>query len=175
MKTFGERLLARMLAVPQARNHRETNHRSRIEEERDGVRVFVEFDDVDKIGMRMRQLYAENAKPFVDAELDTGRLRRQADEIVRRVTYLTEQIELIELDQHNGKAQLRSKHPQREKERTSFFEILFDGNHKLSLRRYESSGKALASRRVGIAFELTHDIFNRLVSDLVAVLAIDRY
>jgi len=172
MKTFGERLLSRMLAIPQARNHREGGHHSRVEEERDGVRVFVEFDDVDKIGVRLRRLHVESVKPFVDAALDADRLRRQADEIVRRVSYLTEQIELIELDKRTGKAQLRSKLPQRENERASFYEILLDGNYKLSLRRYEFSAEAPASRRIGIAFEMTHDIFNRLVSDLVAVLEI---
>ncbi len=173
MKTFGERLLARMFSVPPARNHREMNHCPHVEEERDGVRAFVEFDDVDKIGTRLRHLHVEGVKPFANAEFDADRLRRQAAEIVRRVTYLTEQIELIELDQHTGKAQLRSKQPQREKERTSFYEILLDGNHKLSLRRYEFSNQTTASRRVGITFEMTHYIFNRLVSDLVAVLAMD--
>jgi len=170
MKTFGERLLTRMLTVPQARNHREAVHHARVEEERDGVRVFVEFDDVDKIGARLRHLYVENVKPFVDATLDADRLRRQADEIVRRVTYLTEQIELIELDKRNGKAQLRSKLSRRENERASFYEILLDGNYKLTLRRYEFSVEASASRRIGVMFEMTHDIFNRLVSDFVAVL-----
>ena len=173
MKTFAERLLTRMLAVPPARNHREVTHHSRVEEERDGIRVFVEFDDVDKIGVRMRRLHVENVKPFIDAALDVDRLRRQADEIVRRVSYLTEQIELIELDKRNGKAQVRSKLPRRENERTSFFEILLDGNYKLTLRRYEFSVEVSASRRIGIAFEVTHDIFNRLVSDFVAVLAVN--
>lgn len=173
MKTFGERLLTHMLAVPQARNHREAIHHARVEEELDGVRVFVEFDDVDKIGVRMRRLYVENVRPFVDVALDADRLRRQADEIVRRVSYLTEQIELIELDKRNGKAQLRSKLPQRETERASFFEILLDGNYKLTLRRYEFSVEVSASRRIEIAFEMTHDIFTRLVSDFEAVLAVN--
>jgi hypothetical protein len=172
MKAYGEKLLERMFAAPQTTNHRLGGHVLRVVEESGGIRLAVEYHEVDKIGLRLRSLRAERAGPFVDAAFDAVRLRRQAEDLARRISYLTEQIQLVELDTQNGRAQLRSAPPRRENGRLIFYEILFEQNHHLSFHRYEHVDKARSSRRAAVAFELTHGIFRRLVDDFAAVLTI---
>lgn len=173
MTTLGERILARVFAARQATNHWQAGHPVlRAEEESGGVRVAVEFVDVDRIGLRLRRLHAERITPFVDAAYDPDRLRRQAEEIARRVSYLTERLGLIEFDAHHGRAQLRSTPPRRDTAHHSFYEIILTRNHQVAFCRYESADKDVPSPRAVVAFEITHDMFSRLVNDLAATLTV---
>jgi len=174
MQTHGERMLLRLRDFQQAKGQGRSPLRKagdsahRIDEQRDGVRLSLDFEEVDKLGLRMRRFQAAMANPA--ETFDLARLRRQAEEIARRVSYLTENIALIEIDQSHGKAQLRSQAPLQEKSGKSYFEILLNGNHSLSLCRYEISGSA--SPRQLVAFGTTQEIFERLVNDFVAVLSL---
>jgi hypothetical protein len=173
MKTFGEKVLDRRHQPRSAWNLQPAPAQEGlapsflIEQSLEGLHLRFELEDLDKLSLRLRQieLHAVNPLPVVEVE----RLRRQANAFTRR-SWLGDKIELIELDEHSGKAQLRSHPPLREKDRISYFEIRLDGHHSLSLCRY-SAARGFASREV-CAFGITLEVFERLLTDMAAALNI---
>lgn len=173
MKTPGEKMLARLRAVGKEKSPLQNDHPAlRVEAEHEEFRLMVEFEDIDKIGLRLRRFGAQKASPFADATFDLARLRRQADEVVRRVSYLTEDVALIELDEKNGQAQVRSARGKNDQKNAGYYEILLNGNDSLSFCRYKIAGDNSRAARSAVPIIMTHDIFERLVNDLAAVLSI---
>ena len=175
MKTLGEKMLARVRDFPQAKSswhgpaqpHEEAIYR--LEEEAEGFRLCGEFVDADKLSVQALRLQVAAAQAPEAIAFDARRLRHQAEEIVRRASYLTEKLELVELDQNNGKAQIRSSAPRREPHGTSYFEIVLMGNRELSICRYEYAEHA-ASRQP-VSFVIAQEMIERLVNDFIAVLS----
>jgi hypothetical protein len=178
MKTLGEKAAARLRHLRQAKSSwhgpvlQPGDSVSCIEEESSGYRLRLELDDADKLSLQARALQVSKSTASTPAQFDADRLRRQADEVARRVTYLTEKIRLVELDQHNHTAQLRSVSPMHDKDGMSYFEILLSGNHALSLRRYQMSEQGTSSQRVGVAFVISQELFERLVDDFIEALEV---
>lgn len=177
--TPGERMMARV------REGRQTKGQSRgpgrqtaagpagdagyvIEEDHDGVRLRADFHDIDKFSLQLRSFEAALSNPPQPAHFNLERLRRQVDAIKRRVSYLLENFDLIEFDEHNGVAQLRSAPPAHEERTISFYEIFLRGNHALSICRYEVSGTPALRKVVPVG--ITQEAFERLANDFVAVL-----
>ncbi len=173
MKTFGEKILDRLHQTRQIWNLQPAPAKNGqaasflIEQSWDGLQLRLELEDLDKLSLRLRQIELRAANP--SPALDVERLRRQAHALTRR-PWLGDTIELIELDEHLGKAQLRSQPPLREKDRISYFEIRLDGHHSLTLCRY-TAARDSASREV-CAFGITLDVFERLLTAVAAVLGI---
>lgn len=141
-----------------------------VEELWDGMRLHAEFHEIDKLSLQLRFFEAAVDNPPPPTSVDRERLRRQADAIKQRVSYLLEDFRVIELDEQNGLAQLRSVPPALEQRSICYYEILLRGNHSLSLCRYEASGTP-STRRV-VPASVTQEAFARLCDDFVAVLSL---
>ncbi|MSR56587.1 MAG: hypothetical protein EXS05_02805 [Planctomycetaceae bacterium] len=128
----------------------------------DNVSVEVDFTAVESVGCAFRELRviagALEATSFAT-------LQGWADELCRRVTYLLEQIGPLEADREAQTVLVRSSPPAKDAARTSFYEMLVHSPGVVSLRRYLCVAHDPA--RQAIDMQATHEVFLRLVRDLV--------
>jgi hypothetical protein len=92
-------------------------------------------------------------------------LKRLGEQLSAQLTYLLEPINPIEFDAEQCVVQLRSNPPQRDEDRTSYYELVAKRGGSLSLCRYV---KAPGSVRENVPMHLTREVFFRLVSDFAA-------
>jgi hypothetical protein len=100
-------------------------------------------------------------------DLPTEHLKRTAEKLSSRLTYLLEPISPIETDAHGCVVQMRSNPPQKESDRTSYYELLVSRSGELSLARYS---RVPGEARQMIPAHVTHEVLTRLVSDFAAVI-----
>jgi hypothetical protein len=100
------------------------------------------------------------------AAMSTDELKKCAADLSARLTYLLEPISPIETDAHGCVVQLRSNPPQKEDDRTSYYELLVSRSGELSLARYSRTGGQI---RQVIPTHVTREVFTRLVGDFTGV------
>lgn len=93
-------------------------------------------------------------------------LKRAAEALSARITYLLEPIHPIEVDPEQCVVQLRSVPPQQDEDKTSYYELLVQRSGEISLTRYEC---AAGQGRVPVAAQVTREVLSRLVEDFSAV------
>jgi hypothetical protein len=98
--------------------------------------------------------------------LSTEQLKRTAEKLSSRLTYLLEPISPIETDAQGCVVQMRSNPPHKESDRTSYYELLVSRSGELSLARYS---RVPGEPRQMIPAHVTHEVLTRLVSDFAAV------
>jgi len=103
------------------------------------------------------------SSPLATASLD--QLKKVADNLSRRLTYLLEPISPIEVDADQCVVQLRSNPPQRDDNGTRYYELLVRRGGELSLRRYQ---KEPGGVRGTIPAHVTREVFLRLADDFSA-------
>ena len=89
-------------------------------------------------------------------------LKKTAEQLAARLTYLLEPISPIEVDAAGCVVQLRSNPPQKEADRTSYYELLVTRAGEISLCRYSRAGK---QGREMIPAQVTREVLLRLVAD----------
>jgi hypothetical protein len=89
-------------------------------------------------------------------------LKRVADALSKRLTYLLEPISPIEVDADQCVVQLRSNPPQRDDNGTRYYELLVRRGGELSLRRFQKQPGGI---REPIPAQVTREVFLRLVDD----------
>jgi len=89
-------------------------------------------------------------------------LKRVADALSKRLTYLLEPISPIEVDADQCIVQLRSNPPQRDDNGTRYYELLVRRGGEISLRRFQKQPGGI---REAVPAEVTREVFLRLVSD----------
>jgi len=92
-------------------------------------------------------------------------LKRLGESLASRLTYLLEPISPIEFDREQCVVQLRSNPPERDEDRTSYYELVAQRTGTLSLYRY---AKTPGSVRESIPMNFTREVFFRLVTDFSA-------
>jgi hypothetical protein len=97
-----------------------------------------------------------------------GDLKRIAENLSAKLTYLLEPISPIETDAHGCVVQMRSNPPQKDADRTSYYELLVAKTGELSLVRYT---RAVGQTREVIPTQLTREVFCRLAGDMSAAAA----
>jgi hypothetical protein len=96
------------------------------------------------------------------AQAPIDQLKKVADVLSKRLTYLLEPISPIEVDADQCVVQLRSNPPQRDDNGTRYYELLVRKGGELSLRRYQ---KHPGGVRQLIPAQVTREVFLRLVDD----------
>ncbi len=96
------------------------------------------------------------------------RLKKLSESLSARLTYLLEPISPIEFDSERSVVQLRSNPPQRDEDRTSYYELVVRAGGDLSLCRY---AKTPGDPRHVVPASVTREVFLRLVSDFSAAVA----
>lgn len=133
--------------------------------EEEGLRVSFGAEAVDRVGCAIAGL---SIKDLRSVERDVGNLAAWADRVAGRITYLLEKIAIIEVDAASGSALLRSARPERRGEARAYYEVVLTIPGTLTLTRYRyHQGEA---KRVEIPCNLTLEVFERLVDDLVATM-----
>lgn len=90
-------------------------------------------------------------------------LKAIAEGLSAKLTYLLEPISPIETDAAGCTVQMRSNPPQKEADRTSYYELLVAKAGELSLVRYARSA---GSPREAVPAHLTREVLCRLVGDM---------
>lgn len=128
----------------------------------------VKFKDIDKYGIVLDYISISKATPIMDVDIINKKLESDSNEIQKKITYLLEDFKLIELDRMNKRAQLRSYPPYREDDSKYYYEIVLDEANRIHFQRYQYSSSN--KRYEKITCQLTLEIFERLINDLVDIL-----
>lgn len=100
------------------------------------------------------------------AAADIGQLKERAGRLAAKLNYLLEPIGLIEVDAERCFVQMRSIPPQKDEDRTTYYELLAERGGLFSLRRFAAQpGQA----REVISAEVTREVFLRLADDFGAL------
>jgi hypothetical protein len=164
---LGQKVLEKLNAIRQVEKLPEAGQDSgsMIEEKNDSFRLYVEIEDSDKFSFVIKTLSVARlqAPPNMPR---TELLLRQAGEIERRISYLLEGFRLVEVDEFNVLAQVRSVTPYQKNGEMFYYELLLQRGNSVTLTRYRKS----AEKREPVPFHLTPETFERLVDDLAATL-----
>jgi hypothetical protein len=137
-----------------------------VKEQMDAIDLHIEIEDFDKFSYMVRSISMTHpqtpAAPIKDV------LLRQAGEIERQISYLLEGFRLVELDEVNGTAQVRSITPYQKGDERLYYEVLLRGGNNLTFTRYRKQHQT--GEREIVPSHLTLEIFERLVDDLAAAM-----
>lgn len=138
-----------------------------IEEKMDGISLRVEIQDFDRFSYMVKSISLTRALAPPSTTSLKDLLLLQAAEIERRISYLMESFRLVEIDEVNCLAQVRSTKPYRKNEDTFYYEVLMQHGISLTFSRYRMQHQA--KERDVVLSHLTQEILERLVDDLAAV------
>jgi hypothetical protein len=129
-----------------------------------GIALHVDFLAVDSIGCSFLQI-ALDVPVLSGAAFDA--LKKWAEALSRKITYLLEQIAPLEFDPLAGEVLIRSTPPDTLPDGTQYYEMLLQSHHggRFVLRRYESvKGQA---GRAQVPLATTREVLLKLADDLV--------
>jgi hypothetical protein len=129
-----------------------------------GQRFTSELSAVDSLGCAFTNFTLTSQK-LKNAGIDE--LKRVAEALSVRLTYLLEPVQPIEVDPSQCVIQMRSVPPQKNDNRTSYYELLVRKGGELSLARYAKDVNS--SVRQCVPAQVTREVFVRLVQDFSAV------
>ena len=89
----------------------------------DGVKVTTDIQATDLLGMLVKRIQLESPRK--------GDLRKQAQAVVEKITYLGSELKVIEVDGVSNAVQIRSRKPAED----GYIEIILRGGDFLSLER----------------------------------------
>ncbi len=149
--TLGERLVEQLRAGGQRE----------VEATVDGVRARAQVAGAGQHGCELEGLTVERTQPRGDA----GRGDRTSDvteAIARRIDYLAEPLQPLELDRGAGRGQLRTR---RDRVRGhEYYEIEVSGGDRIDVKRYRFDPASGA--REPVSSNHGHGVLRRLVDDL---------
>ncbi len=132
-----------------------------------GVDLAVDVTAVDSMScscreIRMRVASLAGAGPDV--------LKKWADALCARITYLLEPLGPLEVDAEGPQVLIRSKSPDKRDDATAFYEILLQlqGAGVFTLRRYRRDNAGNPREHVDLS--MTHEVLEKLADDLVATI-----
>lgn len=97
-------------------------------------------------------------------------LKKWAEALCARVTYLLEQLGPLEVDSQGKQVLIRSKSPDKRDSATTFYEVLLQsqGAGVFTLRRYRRDTQAASRQAVDL--RTTHEVLEKLADDLIATI-----
>jgi hypothetical protein len=135
----------------------------RIDVAEAGQHFECDLSALDSLGCAFEQ-FVVKADKLQAAGLDE--LKKVSEALSKRLTYLLEPIQPIEIDRDQCVIQMRSVPPAKDNDRTSYYEIIVRRGGELSLVRYTADYGA--GRQVALA-QVTREVLIRLVKDFSAV------
>lgn len=126
-------------------------------------RFSCELAELDSLGLGFQQFELTNNQL---ANADIIDLKRVAEDLSKRLTYLLEPIAPIEVDTDQCIVQMRSYPPQRDPGKTSYYELLVKRGGHLTLSRYSKDDTSGA--RTEVPAQVTREVFWRLLRDFAA-------
>lgn len=134
-----------------------------------GITLTIELLAVDSVGVACEELRLD-VPNLSAANLDT--LKKWADGLCKRVTYLLETLNPLEYDAQGNEVLIRSQPPDTSSSpgKTKYYEVQLSslGSGKFSLRRFETD--RATGGRGPVPLQITHEQLAKLVNDLTATL-----
>lgn len=133
-----------------------------------GTSLAIDVMAVESLGVSCEELRL-NITSLGAATLDT--LKKWANDLCRRVTYLLENLGPLEIDAQGNQILIRSTPPDKSTTgSTKYYEVMLSslGAGRFSLRRFRYD--TLGGQRVAVPLQLTHEQLAKLVNDLVATI-----
>lgn len=127
------------------------------------VRITVELTALESLACALTRFEVRNST-WAGQPID--RIKRIAEDLAKRLTYLLEPIRPIETDPEHCIVQLRSSPPRQDEDRSSYYELLVERSGALSLCRYE---KQPGDVRRNVPIHITREVFRRLLADFASV------
>ena len=129
-----------------------------------GIQIEIEFTQVDSLACAFRQITV-HVPAMNQVAFDV--LKRWADALSQRITYLLEQISPLEYDPAAGQVLIRSTRPDQLPQGAQYYEMVLSshGAGSFTLRRY-SSIKGTPGR-TPIDLQVTHEVLYKLCDDLI--------
>jgi hypothetical protein len=107
--------------------------------------------------------FAVETSALADATVD--RLKQISNTLSKRISYLLEPINPIEIDAEQCLVQMRSSPPSKDDDGTSYYELVVRRGGELRLSRY---AKSPGQPRRNVPAQVTREVFLRLVADFSA-------
>lgn len=153
--TIGEQLVEQL----------RSGDRREVEASVAGVRARARVAGTGPYGCELEGLTVEREEPR-DPEGRGERAVHATEEIARRVDYLAEPLQPLELDRTNGRGQLRTR---RDRVRGhEYYEVDVDGGDRIDVARYRYD--RASGERHAVTDNQGHGVIRRLVDDLSDVL-----
>ncbi|MCG8604193.1 hypothetical protein MJD09_04225 [bacterium] len=131
----------------------------------EGFTFKIKVTDTDRYSLFLNSLQLKTS-PASKHSLDE--LTAWAKAIVDQITYLREDLQIVEHDAHSTRVQLRSSVPRETDSDISFYEMILIGSGTLTLVRYQFDKSQKTTSMV--PFDLTKEIFKELIKDLTSIL-----
>ena len=131
----------------------------------DTFKIMLTVKDFDKFSFVLERV--ELSQPG-QQRLSIDKLQHQAEALINKITYLLEPFRLVELDAANLKIQLRSKHPEKQGSKISFYEILLVATPAQTFVRYQYDNHDQV--RKPQPFHVTNEILVKLINDMTVSL-----
>ncbi len=136
----------------------------RFEQSVKNLRLHAVIKDFDKYSFIFEKLHLTFLRESKELNLNLRELKLCAKNLIKKVTYLLENLSLIEEEPVNVKVQLRSVFIENDKSPMSYYEIIMCGNGTVSFDRYQIiKGQ---KQRVSVPFNLTDEVFEKLINDI---------
>ncbi len=139
-----------------------------LQHEEDDFQFQMRIKDIEKFAVVVDYLSVAKKEPILDVEVINQKIAQQADAIQKNVTFLLEEFKLIELDNQNKRAQLRSYPPHTAENSKYYYEIVLDEGTKAHFQRYAYSIEE--KRYSKITSQLTTETYERLIDELCNIL-----
>jgi hypothetical protein len=133
-----------------------------------GVSLSVDLVSVEALGVSCEELRLD-VPSLGAATLDT--LKKWANNLCRRVTYLLENLGPVEFDAQENQVLIRSTPPDNSAAGTAkYYEVMLSshGAGRFSLRRFRND--STGNGRTPVPLQVTHEQLSKLVNDLVATI-----
>lgn len=132
-----------------------------------GLSLSVDLISVETLGVACEELRL-NIPSLAGSTIDL--LKRWANGLCQRITYLLETLNPLEVDVENNEVLIRSNPPDTSTGSPRYYEVQLAslGGGQFSLRRFEAL--ATGGGRTPVPLRLTHEQLAKLVNDLVATL-----
>jgi hypothetical protein len=119
--------------------------------------IVVDVEVSDRLGMLLRRVCVYGGKP----EATPSALKKRAEAVIDRLTFLDSTFRLIEWDHLSNMAQIRGRPDKTSGIQLQFFEIILGHDPSLLLHR--------RSANETIPFYISNECFVRLIDELVSI------
>jgi hypothetical protein len=131
----------------------------------DSVKVTAQVVDCDRLGLLLTDLAVER----IDTNSAEGTpLEDKIDILLNRVTYLSEELTVVEKATDGSRAVVRSAKPDKRADGIYYYEFALEGDQSIQLTRWCYNFET--RRRKVEPFALSADIFERLADELAEIL-----
>jgi len=135
-----------------------------ISKELDGVEYFIRLEDRDKYSILFSEVGLINdSHQGVD---DADNLEKVVHELEVRLSFLTEEMKLVELEQNSLTALLRSHKPEKDGDLLRYYELLLSKGKKINFYRIENN----KGEKSKINMVLPDNLFVQLMTLLTGVI-----